>query len=62
MIYLKLVNGADFKVKRAMWAGIEQTMWVCRDAEKRIVMALDRQSVAAYSQVPPPGSEATELP
>jgi len=62
MIYLQLVNGAAFKVKRAELAGIEGEMWVCRDAKHRLVLALDRKIVAMYSQDAPSHSRATELP
>ena len=62
MIYLQLVNGAAFKVKRAKRARLEGEMWVCRDAQRRIVLALDRKVVAMYSQDAPSESQARELP
>jgi hypothetical protein len=62
MIYLQLVNGAAFKVKRAKRVRIEGEMWVCRDSQRRIVLALDRKIVAMYSQEAPAESQATELP
>ena len=62
MIYVQLVNGAAFKVKRAKQVRIEGEMWVCRDAKRRLVLALNRKIVAMYSQEAPSESQATELP
>jgi len=62
MIYLQLVNGAAFKIARAEQARLEGEMWVCRDAESNIVLALDRKVVAIHSRRPLNASQMTELP
>jgi hypothetical protein len=62
MIYLQLVNGAAFKMGRAERANIEHEMWVCRDAQDKIILALDRRIVAAYSGLAPPAFQGIEVP
>jgi len=62
MIYFQLVNGGAFKLKRAKRVRIEGELWVCRDAQRRIVLALDRKLVAMYSHDAPSESNTRELP